>query len=440
MNEATEVILFILSFTLSGFYSGSEAALVSISVDRLKRLIENEKKKSAFEFLLNNPHAVMNTILLGNNLVNIFAASLATRIFARYFGDGTLAISVGVTTALILIFGEITPKTFARAKAESLAVPVIRILQANYVLFYPAVKLLTLVIQNVLGKNAQLRGQVVTRDDIEYMVGQAEKEQSIDSKQIHLLNSILEFPRIKVKDIMVPRSKVVGIKNENSFREVIGIIRENGHSRYPVYDKDLDHVQGFLHVKDLSFVETQDRRTFDIKKYLKPPFFIYEHMKIQAVFDHMNRRKVHLALVKDENGLVVGIVTLEDIIEEIFGEIVDEHDVEEDTVVGSQPRPKDSHGKGDMVSGSISLRDLGHSYGVEIPLNDNYSTLTGFLLETLGNHFPKQGQIIFWEGHSFQILKVEDHLIQEVLIMKNKTDDKGPQEVALGKAVNSNES
>ena len=426
MSESLEMSLLAMSFALSGFYSGSEAALISIPMERLKRLIEDEKKGSAFAFLLDKPHAVMNTILLGNTLVNIFAASLVTKIFSRHFASDALALSVGITTILVLIFGEILPKTFARARAETLAVPVIRILQANYILFFPAVKLLTLVIQRILGKNAQLRGRTVTRSDIEYMVNQAEREKSIDSKQINLLNSILEFPRIKVKDIMVVRSKVIGIRQECAFDDIVQTIRENGHSRYPVYQKDLDHVTGFLHVKDLALVEKRERGYFNVDKFLKPPFFIYEHMKIQAIFDHMNRRKVHLALVKDENGLVVGIITLEDIIEEIFGEIVDEHDVEEDTVIGSQPQTKTPDGEGHVISGSISLRDLDNTYGIEISLNGNYSTLAGFLLETLGNHFPEQGQVIFWEGYSFQILKVENQLIKEVLITQNKKESEPP--------------
>ncbi|MCY4643424.1 MAG: hemolysin family protein [Bacteriovoracales bacterium] len=419
MSETSEIVFLAISLVLSCFYSGSEAALISIPLDRLKHLVESKDKKNALNFLLNKPNAVMNTILLGNNLVNIIAASLMTRIFSRHFDNDALAISVGVTTALILIFGEIIPKTFARVKAESLAVAIIRILQINYLLFYPAVKLITFVIERILGKNALIRGRAVSRSDIEYMVNRAEKERSIDSKQIHLLNSILEFPKIKVKDIMVIRNKVVGVRIDSSFDEVIRIIKENGHSRYPVYNKNLDHIEGFLHVKDLSLVGDNERKAFKVKKYLKPPFFIYEHMKIQAVFDHMNRRKVHLALVKDENGLIVGIITLEDIMEEIFGEIVDEHDQEEDTIVGSQPEPDPSQGKGDIVAGSILLRDLNNTYGIEVPLNDNYSTLTGFLLEMMGNNFPEKGQIIFWEGYSFQILKIEDHLIKEVLITKN---------------------
>ena len=417
MSESLEIVLLAFSFILSGFYSGSEAALISIPLDRLRRLVENDRKNGAFAFLLQKPHAVMNTILLGNTLVNIFAASLITSIFARHFDNDVLAWSVGVTTILVLIFGEIIPKTFARAKSESLAIPVIRVLQMNYILFYPAIKILTFIIQKVLGKNSQLRGNTITKKDIEYAVSRAEKEQSIDSKQINLLNSILEFPSIKVKDIMVPRNKVVGVNVKSSFLEIVDILQEHGHSRYPVYKKDIDYVQGFLHVKDMALLNGKDREFFNLADHLKPPFFIYEHMKIQAVFDHMNRRKVHLALVKDENGLVVGIVTLEDIMEEIFGDIMDEHDMEKDTVIGSQPCSNNSFSEGDVVSGSISIRDLDNSYDIEISRNDNYSTLSGFLMELLGNHFPEQKQVIFWRGYSFQILKIKDSFIEEVLIV-----------------------
>ena len=177
------------------------------------------------------------------------------------------------------------------------------------------------IIEIVLGKNAHVRSRLVTKDDIEVMVEMAEEERTMDSKQIDLLNSILEFPSIKVKDIMVPRTSIEGIRKESKFAEIIKRVREVAHSRYPVYEEDLDEVLGFLHVKDLAFTSAEEQQNFDVTKYVKPPFFVYEHMKIQAVFDHMKKKKVHMALVKDENGLVVGLVTLEDIIEEILGEI-----------------------------------------------------------------------------------------------------------------------
>lgn len=414
--EIIEYILFILCLFFSGFYSGSEAALVSIPVDRTKQLLEaGGRRGRALSFLLNRPTEVLTTILICNNLVNIYAASLTTRMATRYFANDAVGFSVGVTTFLILIFGEIIPKTFARARAEKMAPFIIVILRMNYYALWPFVRFFTWIIQRVLGKDAQLRGRVVTRDDIEFLVNKAEREQSIDSKQIDLLSSILDFPKIKVKDIMVARSDIQFVKQRVSFNDIIRLIRKEGHSRYPVANNDIDSVTGMLHVKDLAFVREKDRKNFDLQKYTKPPFFVYEHMKIQAVFDHMNRNKAHMALVKDEGGLIVGMITQEDIIEEIFGDIHDEHDTEE--VIKDETQVIDL-AAGIKLEGKTSLRDLDNDYDIEIPLNDEYSTLAGFLLHQLGNAFPQEGSMVLWSGYSFELLDVKDFDIGFVSIKK----------------------
>jgi len=415
-TEIRDVLVFVVGVLLSAFFSGSEAALISIPTKRVKQLIEEGGSKAkALRFLSERSNEILTTILIGNNFVNIFVSALATTIAQREFQEGAISYAVGITTFMILIFGEIIPKTFSRNHAERLALPMIRILQLFYYIMFPAVWMFMQIIHAVLGKNAQLNERMVTKDDIEFMVNEAEKEKSIDSKQIDLLNSILEFPTIKVKDIMVPRTQVHAIKKSSSFDEILDLVKEVAHSRYPVYDEDIDSTIGFLHVKDLSFIDFDKRseKDFDVSALVNEPFFVYEHMKIQAVFDHMNRKKVHLALVKDENGLVVGIVTLEDIMEEIFGEIQDEHDDEDDGIPKIDQSPLD---EGLKVPASISLRDLYNEYDIKIPLNDNYSTLRGFLLDMLGNNFPKEGNILFWEGLSFKLLKVEENEIEEVEI------------------------
>lgn len=412
--EVMELLVFFSGILISSFFSGAEAALISISAKRVKQLIEEGGSRAkAFEFLAEKPSEILTTILIGNNFVNIFVASLATTIAQRYFANDAISYSVGITTLLILIFGEIIPKTFARNHSEKLAVPIIRVLQGMYYILFPIIKIFMLIIEGVLGKNAKLNDRLVTKDDIEFLVNEAERDRSIDSKQIDLLNSILEFPTIKVKDIMVPRNQVNAFKKEATFDEVLEMVRVERHSRYPVFDDDIDNTLGFLHVKDLSFVTPVERANFDVTKHINPPFFVYEHMKIQAVFDHMNRKKVHLALVKDENGMVVGIVTLEDIMEEIFGEIQDEHDDEEDGIPEAEHDPLSG---GLIISSSINLRDLSSEYDIEIPLNENYSTLNGFLLEMLGNSFPTEGNILFWEGYKFSLIKVSNHQIEEVKI------------------------
>ncbi|MGB0453208.1 MAG: hemolysin family protein [Bacteriovoracaceae bacterium] len=403
----------IMCFLLSGFFSGSEAVLMSIDIDRAKRLIEEGGAKGrALTFMIEKPSELLATILVGNNIVNIFAASLTTTIAARMFQDDAVGISVGVTTFIILIFGEIIPKTFARNHAERLCVFVIRVLQFCFYSLYPLIRGVVWIMETILGENSQLQGRLVTKKDIAYMVNKAEKEKTMDSKQLDMLTSILEFPKIKVKDIMVPRSRVKSIPYRATYKEIIDLVQADVHSRYPVIDGELEDVKGFLHVKDLAFYTSS--KSFKIDKHLKDPFFVYEHMKIQAVFDHMNRKKIHLALVKDETGIVVGIVTLEDIVEEILGDIQDEHDRDEEYV--SEEYKQADLEVGIVLDPSISLRDLDDDFEIEIPLNDNYSTLTGFILDNLGNTFPKQGQMILWEGYSFEILTVENNELKEIKI------------------------
>lgn len=364
-------------------------------------------------FMILRPSELLSTILVGNSIANILAGSLTTAITAQYTGSNIVGLALGATTVIIIIFGEILPKTIGRNHAERLSVIAIRTLQVLFYILYPAIKSIVWFINTILGDNAEHPGRMVTRDDIEFMISKAEKEKTMDSKQIDLLSSILEFPMIKVKDIMISRTRVNYIQVKASFLEMMSYARETGNSRYPVCDGELENIVGFLHVKDLAFVSDEEKANFKIEKLLKPPFFVYEHMKIQSVFDHMNRKKVHLALVKDENGTVVGIVTLEDIIEEIFGEINDEHDdVEEKEKTLEEANLVD----GIIVDGDTSLRELYSDYDIKIPLNDNYSTLSGFLLDMLGNTFPEQGQMIVWEGLSFDLEDVNDHVIKQVRI------------------------
>lgn len=411
MSTEQELLVILVCLGLSGFFSGAEAAILSLPHEKAKqRADEHGLDSRAMRKWLDSPNDILTTILVGNNFVNILLASMTAAITERYFNNDALAISVGVTTIAILVFGEIFPKTFARGRAEKLAPTCLIILMGVYYALYPIVKIFVKIINLVLGNSANVRGRAVTMDDIGVMVEMAEEGRSMDTKQLDLLHSILEFPSIKVKDIMVPRTSIEAIQRDASYKDVIKLVREVAHSRYPVYKEDLDDVMGFLHVKDLAFSSFEEQKNFDVTRYLKPPFFVYEHMKIPAVFDHMNRKKVHLALVKDENGIVVGMITLEDIMEEIFGEIHDEHDDEEDLIPGVESA------EGVLVPATISLRDLYNEFDIEIPLNDNYSTLNGFLMDQIGDGFPKKGHLIIWDGYSFELLRVKNYEIKEVRI------------------------
>ena len=410
-----EIVTLTVCFIGSAFFSGSEAVLMSLGIDRARQLIEQGgSKATAMTFMIERPNELLTTILVGNNIVNILAASVTTAIATRVFESDAVGISTGVVTVVILIFGEIIPKTFARAHAEKLSVFIIYILRFKYYFLYPIIHGMVFILKKVLGENAELTGSLVTKNDIEYMINRAEQDKSMDSKQLDLLNSILDFPTIKVKDIMIPRLEVRYVQKDLGFHDLINFVEEDGYSRYPVCEGELEDTIGFLHVKDLAFVRGINKESFTIEKHLKDPFFVYEHMKIQAVFDYMNRKKVHLALVKDENGVGVGIITLEDIIEEIVGEIQDEHDDDEEAIIAEQLQQELSEGI--IIEGTMSLRELYNDYDIKIPLNDNYSTVAGFLLDMLGNNFPEEGQIMFWERFSFELCRVEDYEIRDVRI------------------------
>ena len=415
MIETYEIVSLVACFIFSGIFSGSEAVLMSINIDRARQIIEDGGSKgNALNFMIERPNELLTTILVGNNVVNIFASSLMTTLTARIFSSDSIGIAVGLTTFVILIFGEIIPKTFARTHAEKLSVPTIRFLQMWYIILFPIIKSIVWFITTFLGENAELTGRLITKLDIEYMVQKADKENTIDSKQVDLLHSVLDFPKIKVKDIMISRQKIKYLKTDMGYKEILKIVEHDTHSRFPVCEDELENMKGFLHVKELVFLNAEERGSFNIEKHLKKPFFVYEHMKIQAVFDHMNRKKVHLALVKDENGLIVGIITLEDIVEEIFGEIQDEHDVEEESI--NKEYKENDLESGIYIEGTLSLRDLYNEFDIKIPLNDNYSTVSGFILDMLGNNFPEEGQIIVWEGLSFELKKVQDYEIREIRV------------------------
>ncbi len=364
-------------------------------------------------YMILKPSELLATILVGNNIANILAGSITTAMTAQYTGSPIIGIALGLTTMIVVIFGELIPKTMGRAHAEKLSVIFIRTLQVVFFILWPLIICLVWFIRTILGDSANLNGRMVTKDDIEYMVNKAEKERTMDSKQIDLLASILEFPMIKVKDIMMPRMKVNYIQVNWTYDQVFDYIKETENSRYPVVDGELENIIGFLHLKDFFFLTDDEIANFDIKSLIKTPFFVYEHMKIQSVFDHMNKKKIHLALVKDENGTVVGIVSLEDIIEQIVGDINDEYDESEEEVQSIEEAPLE---EGILVDGEITLRDLYNDYDVKIPLNDNYSTLAGFILDMLGNTFPEQDQMIIWEGYSFSLEEVADHVIKQVRI------------------------
>jgi magnesium and cobalt exporter, CNNM family len=327
-----------------------------------------------------------------------------------------LALFTGLTTVIILLFGEITPKTFAKAHSERVARMVMPLVVVFQAILYPIAVAFVGIAHfaiRTFGAEPRAKGPVVTSEEIEYLIGLGSKEGVLDKVKQELLTSVLDFADLVVRESMVPRTRMVAVEKEAPADELIKVITESGHSRIPVYRGTVDNIVGILHVKDLvgDLMESEPwPADFKLDKYLRPAFFVPEVMKISRLLREFQKRRTHLAIVVDEFGGTSGMVTMEDVIEEIVGDIDDEYDARE------KPLKAISAGVY-LADGSVPLRELGRHLGVEFPTGGDYETLGGFLTATAGK-VPPAGSVIVWRGITFTVRVSDEKRVSTVEIAK----------------------
>ena len=355
---------------------------------------------------MEHPNRVLTTLLIGNNIAGALCASIATVMAEEVFGSFTIGIAAGSTTLILLIFGEVTPKTFARHNAEQLAPTMMTILRPFYWLFSPLVFVLTWVAAlavRFLGGQSSSQGPLATEEDIAYMIRLGNQEGVLASTQGDMLESVIEFRDTLVKEAMVPRTRICSLEKSASLLEVKSLVLEHGHTRWPVYEDNIDNVVGIFHAKDLLLSE------LDWVKNIRPALFVPEMMKLGDLLKEFQRGKAHLAVVVDEYGGTAGIISLEDVLEEIVGEIRDEYDKEEEylfTKISDNLYEADGH---------ASIYDLGDALGLSFPEEEDYETLAGFLIATYGK-MPPKGTVIEFQGWRFVIEKADEKKIERVKI------------------------
>ncbi|HIA02455.1 MAG TPA: HlyC/CorC family transporter [Myxococcales bacterium] len=438
-----ELIAVIVCVALSILFSGSETALNALSSTRLDRLLETFSKNGVRHRFLSmwrkNRNEALTVILVGNNVVNIAASAMATVAFEQIFqGTGyagfAIPTAIFVTTFLVLTFGEIIPKTFAQNNPERF-VAVTRILYPFAVMIKPIVwfftKLSAWFITKSGGRLDPLT-ETVTEEVIEDNIAQAAEQGHLDQEQERLLSSVLELDDTLTKEVMIPRTKVVGVAKGTSLSDLLTAIKEAGHSRYPVYEDDIDQIIGVLHVRDLLGQIGRDKNEiFNLEEILREPYFVPSNKNIQDLLSDLKANRTHLAVVVDEHGGTAGIVTIEDIIEEVFGEIYDEYDEGdegEDLVieVGADTWEADA---------GISIRDLEDVISVEFPDDDSYSTIAGFILKKAGG-IPDVGQSITWELLTITVLEADEKHIIRIQITRNH-EKQNEEEIAVLKQTGS---
>ncbi len=410
-----EILALGLSLAASCFFSGAETALTSLSEARTSQLIEESGKANhPLRLWLNYPERVLTTLLFGNTLANIGASAMATDLVSKTGAHYAVAIATGVTTLIVLCFCEIIPKTLSKRHAVSFSQFVIHIVKVFMWLFIPVTWLLlgfTSAVVALFGEKNKKKPPV-TGAEIEYLIDLGSREGVLDDVKKQLLNSVLEFADLLVKEIMVPRTRMIGIRNTASYEETMKIVRESEHSRIPIYEGGIDNVVGILFVKDLvrDLQKGLTVKDFQLEKYRKPPFFVPELMKISRLLREFQKRKTHLAVVVDEFGGTSGVVTLEDVMEEIVGEIQDEYDIEEKAIKAL------ADGRF-LADGAASIREVEEVLRISFPEEGDYETLGGFLTASSGR-VPITGSVIVWDGFSFLVRTADERKVSKVEIVR----------------------
>lgn len=399
------MLLFLLFF--SAFFSGSETALLSLNKLRIKKLAkEGNENAIIVEELIKDPETLLTTILIGNNLVNIATASIATAIAISFFGNKGIGIATGIVTFMILIFGEIMPKSISAENAERISLIIAKPIRFFVKLFKPVAYLINLVIP--LTKRGKKHRILVTEDEIRLLVEMGEKEGVIEKEEKEMIKGVFEVGDMVAKEVMIPRVDMVCIEVNSSIDEALKLIRETGFSRIPVYEENRDNIVGILYAKDL--IRRIDKKVkFKIRDIMRPPFFIPETKSLRELLREMQKRKLHMAIVVDEYGGTAGLVTLEDIIEEIVGEIMDEIDEEEKIIKKVAENEW-------LVNARARIEEVNEALGLEIP-EEEFETIGGLVFNKLGK-IPRVGDHIEINGTKIIVEKMRDKRIRKVRIIK----------------------
>jgi CBS domain containing-hemolysin-like protein len=404
---------------ISAFLSAAETALTSISRHKIKELVDhNVGGARALQHLRDNPGRMLSAILIANNVVNIgasvYATSLAIRFFERLgWGGYSLIIGVvtGLMTLLILVLGEITPKTIALRRAQWVALLMARPILVLEWILQPVAAFITFLCRPLiylLGGKVPEKGPILTEEEIKTILSMGENEGIIEEKESEMIHSIFEFGDTTVREVMTPKPDMHCVNITDGMEAVIQLIRGEGHSRIPIYEGNVDNIIGLVYAKNILELGKGN----DLKEYLRPVLFIPESKKIDDLLRQMQSARTHLAVVVDEYGSTAGIVSLEDILEEIVGEIHDEFEKSE----------KDYEKIGDasyVVNGAMTLADVNDLLGSSFPENvKEYDTIGGFVFEKL-DKIPAVGDVVHFGDFTISVERVLKRRITRVKITRN---------------------
>jgi CBS domain containing-hemolysin-like protein len=413
-SYSLEIFVIVLLLLFSAFFSGSETALFAANRLRLRTLREEGSGRARTALgLIETPARLLSTLLAGNTIVNTATAVVSTATLVRIFGAerGTW-YALAISTLVLLIFGEMIPKTIAAHRADRLALIVSRPIQWISVVLSPIIRvlsLLTIPLVRPFGGHVRPDAPMVTGEEIQMLVRMGEEQGVLEQDEREMIHSIFEFGDTVVREVMVPRVDMICLEADEPVEAILEIIRAHGHSRIPVYHETIDQIVGLVHVKDLLAGVREGRLTGKVRNFVRPAYFVPDTKRLDELFREMRRKKVHMAIAVDEYGGTAGLVTMEDLLEEIVGSIQDEYDREEPPIKKLSERVA-------LVDGGVHLEDVNEALGIELPAGE-VDTVGGFVTSLLG-HVPVKGEQVTHGDVELVVEGVDGHRIAQVRITR----------------------
>jgi len=416
---AIDLVMIFVCLVCSAFFSSSETAITSLGPLKTKHLIENlpAGESKHLELWLHHPGRVLTTILVFNNLVNILAAAIATKIALQHSNSYGVGVATGTITMLILIFGEITPKSFGKANPEPLANIGLRVIRVLYQACYPIIwclsELAALIIKSLGSAETSLK-PAITEEELEFLISEGESAGVIEDYKKEMISGVFDFDETKVREIMTPRIDINAVDKTSEFDEVLKLTIRTGHSRIPVYDENIDHIIGIVFAKDLLRLIAQSTSDSPkkITSIMREPFFVPESKSNIEVFKELKRTKNQMAVVIDEHGGTAGLVTMEDLLEEIVGDIQDEFDVEEAKILELDNSVYD-------VAGSVHIAEFLEYFDMNEEdmgeTEQDVDTIAGFVTQRIGA-MPKVGQAIEMGTLRLEVSEIGRHRIERLRV------------------------
>ena len=411
-SDTYQIIILLILLALSAFFSSNETALMSVNKIRLRSLADEGNKRAAMalDILENQTPKLLSAILIGNNIVNLSASSISTSLAIHLFGNTGAGIATGILTFLILIFGEVTPKTMATIKADSMSLTAAAPIGFLMKILTPVIFIinkLSLGLMFLLHVNIKDAQKKMTEEELRTIVDVSQENGVIEHEERDMIHNLFDFGDAEAKEIMVPRIDMTFVQADATYQEVLDIFRQDMFTRLPVYEDSTDNVIGIINMKD--FLLQNDTPEFSVRNLLREPYFTYEHKNTADLFLEMRKSSISLAIVLDEYGVTAGLITLEDLLEEIVGEIRDEYDAdEEDDITRISDREF-------YVLGSANLNDVSEALSLHFT-SDDYDTIGGYCLGLL-DHLPEKNEIILTDNNILlRIDRMEKNRIERIYI------------------------